>query len=462
MNKFDIAFVGAGPGGYVTAIKAAELGYKVVIFEKEYIGGVCLNVGCIPTKALLKSAHLLSEINEAESFGIKLADKLEPTVDWQVLMARKDDIVEKLTSNVKILLRNKGITLVEAFAEILDAKRIKANDTVYEAKNIILAMGSSPSFPNVKGLQEAFQAKDVVCSTGMLSLKAQPKKLLVIGGGVIALEFATIFNALGTDVTILQRSKTILSGMDKDVRKTMQRVAVKAGINVITDTKLLEVQGKTVKFEKGGKVLEETGDVVLVSMGRSANTKGIEALNLEMNKNSVKVDEYYQTSLAGVYAIGDMSSPIKLAHMASAEGFAALDHIMGKPRIINYDRVPACVYGFPEAASIGLTEEQVKEKGIEYKVAKFRAMANGKSLASGDTDGVLKIITDEKIGEILGVHIVGGVATDLISQALMVMELEGTAHEIANAVFPHPTNSEMLAEAAHIIEGYPIHVSVKK
>ncbi len=447
MNTFDLAVVGAGPGGYVTAIKAAELGYKTVIFEKEYIGGVCLNVGCIPTKALIKSAHLFSEINQAESFGIKLAGKLEPTVDWQALMARKNDIVAKLTANVKILLKKKGITIVEGFAEVLDAKHIKANDTAYEAKNIILALGSSPSFPNVKGLQEAYQAKDVVCSTGILSLTEQPKKLLVIGGGVIALEFATIFNALGTEVTILQRSKTILSGMDKDVRKTMQKVAKQSGINVITDTKLLEVEGKTAKYEKAGKVLEETGDVVLVSLGRSANTKGIEALNLAMNKNSVKVDEYYQTSLPGVYAIGDMSSPIKLAHMASAEGFAALDHIMGKPRKINYNRVPSCVYGFPEAASIGMTEEQVKEKGIDYKVAKFRAMANGRSLASGDTEGFVKVISDEKIGEILGVHIVAGVATDLISIALMV---------------PHPTNSEMLAEAAHIIEGYPIHVSLKK
>ncbi len=462
MNKFDLAIVGAGPGGYVTAIKAASMGYKTVLFEKEYIGGVCLNVGCIPTKTMIKSAHLYHEIHNSASFGLNLGEGANPDVDWDALMARKNGVVSKLTGGVGMLLKGAGVTVVKAFAEVKDSTHIVANGEEYEVKNMILALGSSPSFPNVKGMKEAYEAGDVIDSTGILNLKKQPKKLVVIGGGVIALEFAVIFNALGTDVTMIQRSDYILTGMDMDLRKTIQKLSKKNGIDIVTGTKLLEVNGKKVKYEKDGEVIEIEGDEVLVSLGRKPNTKGIEALNLEMDGKRVKVDEYYRTSIPNIYAIGDMSSSIQLAHVASAEGLCALDHLDGKPRTLDYNKMPACVYGFPEVASIGLTEEGAKEQGLNYETVKFMVSANGRSMASGEVEGFVKIIADKEIGEILGAHIVAGVATDLISEILMVMQLEGTVEDIALAVHPHPTNSEMIMEAAHMLEGYPIHMAQPK
>ncbi len=462
MKKFDLAIVGSGPGGYVTAIKAAHLGLNTVVFEKEYVGGVCLNVGCIPSKALIKSAHVFEEIKNAESFGLTLGKNAKPKVDWDSLMKRKEGVVSKLTGGVRSLIKGSGATLVEGIATVKDAKHIECNGEIYEVENIVLALGSSPSFPDVPGLKEAVEKGDVIDSTGALSLKKQPKDLIVIGGGVIALELASVYNSLGSKVTMIQRSEKILTGMDEEIRTEMGKLAIKSGINLVTGTKLLEVKGKTVKYEKDGETIEIKAEAVLCSLGRAANTSGIEELNLAMEKNRIKVDEYYQTSVKGVYAIGDMSSSIQLAHVASAEGLCALDHIVGKPRKLNYNRMPSVVYGHPEAASVGMTELEVKEAGIDYDVAKFPVAANGKSLASNDSDGFIKIISDKKIGEILGVHMVASSASDMIAEAVLAMELESTPHEIGLAVHPHPTNSEMIMEAAHLIEGYPIHVGMPK
>lgn len=456
MKQFDLGIIGAGPGGYVTAIKAAKLGLSVVIFEKEYIGGVCLNVGCIPTKALIKSAHVLDEMKKASEFGLTASSV---GVDWKALMSRKDGVVKKLTSGVKTLMKLAGVTIVEAFAEAVDSRHIEANGEKYELKNIVLALGSSPTFPEIKGMKEAIEAGKVIDSTGALTLKEKPKKLTVIGGGVIAVEFSTIYSTFGTEVTMIQRSDMILSGMDQDVRKTMGKELEKHGVNLFTGTKLLEVDKSKVKFEHKGEIKEVESDYILVSLGRKANTSGCEKLNLKMDGKKVWVDEYMRTSVDGVYAIGDMSSKYQLAHVASAEGLCVLDHIMGKARTIDYNKIPAGVYGFPEAASIGLTESEVKDLKIEYNVAKFPVQANGRSMASGETAGFVKIISDKVLGEILGVHIVAGVATDLITEALMIMTLEGTVEDISVAVHPHPTNSEMMMETAHMIEGYPIHVS---
>lgn len=459
MENFDLAILGAGPGGYVAAIKAAELGLGVVLFEKEFIGGVCLNVGCIPTKAMMKSAHLIEEMRHAETYGINSGSESGPSVNWESMMSRKDGVVSKLTGGVEKLLKMAGVKIVKAFATVTDSTHVEADGEVYEVKNIILALGSSPSYPDIKGMDEALKTGKVLDSTGLLSLKEQPKSLLVIGGGVVALEFATMFNAFGTEVTMVQRSDMILSGMDDEVRKQMGRQAKKSGINLLTGTAIKEINGTTLTYEQKGKTKEAKADYVLVSLGRSANTKGVEALNLEMNKGRVLVDEYYRTSVKGVYAIGDMSSKLKLAHVATAEGLAALDHIIGKPRTIDYNKIPSGIYGFPEAAAIGMTEQEVADLGIEYEVAKFPVAANGRSMAAGESVGFVKIISDKKLGEVLGVHIVAGIATDLISEALMVMQLEGTVKDIGLAVHAHPTNSEMMQETAHIIEGFPIHVN---
>lgn len=461
MHKFDLAVIGSGPGGYVCAIKAAHAGLKTVIFEKEYIGGVCLNVGCIPTKAMIKSAHLYHEILNAKNFGIGIASYEGIAPDFAGIMARKDGIVSRLTSGVNQLLKSAGVTVVTEFAQMLDYNLISAGGEEYEVKNTILALGSRPSFPNIPGMAEAVEKGDVVDSTGILSLKELPKSLLVIGGGVIALEFATIYNALGTEVTMIQRSAEILSGMDMEIRKLMGRVAKRAGINLRTNTKLVKLEGKKLTYEEKGKEKEVEAECVLVSLGRDANIKGAEELGLEMERGRPKVSEYYQTSVPNVYAIGDMSSKLSLAHVATAEGLCALDHILGKPRTIDYKKIPAGVYGFPEAAAIGYTEDELKEEGREYAVSKFPVSACGKAMASGETQGFVKIISTADKSKILGVHIVSSVANDLISEALMIMELGGSVEDIARAVHPHPTNSEMFMEAAHDLEGYPIH-TIKK
>ncbi len=462
MNKYELAIIGGGPAGYVTAIKAARMGKKTILFEKDDIGGVCLNVGCIPTKTLMKSAHLYSEIKDASNFGINIGDKEKIGIDWDELMNRKKDVVKKLTSGIDMLLKDAGVTVVKKFAEVIDSKHIISDSVEYEAEKIILALGSSPSIPNVDGMKEAYKNGDLIDSTKVLSLKKQPKKLLIIGGGVIALEFAIIYNSFGTEVVMIQRSDMILSNMDYDIRKTMQKIAEKSGIKIHTKTRLLEVNGKKIKFEKNGKILEESGDEVLVSLGRNANTSGIEKLNLEMERGSVKVNSTYETSVKNVFAIGDMSSKIKLAHVASAEGLCLLDNLYNEPRELDYKKVPSGIYGFPEAASVGITEEEAKEEKLDYEVGKFMISSNGRSMANGENEGFVKIISDRNIGEILGVHIVAGIATDLISEALMIMQLEGTVEEIAASIHPHPTNSEIIMETAHILEGYPIHAAKKR
>ncbi len=456
MKQFDLGIIGAGPGGYVTAIKAAKMGLKVVTFEKEYIGGVCLNVGCIPTKTLMKSAHLMHDMKMASAFGFK---STSVELDWKALMNRKDAVVKKLTTGVKTLMKLAGVTIVNAFAEAIDSTHIEAEGETYQVKNIILALGSSPAYPNVKGLKEAIDAGKILDSTGALSLKEKPNSMTVIGGGVIAVEFATMFSTFGVDVTMIQRSDMILSGMDDDVRKVMGKEVKKSGVNLITGTKLIEFDGTKVRYEHKGEVKEVDSEYVLVSLGRKANVSGSEKLGLKMDRNRVVVDEYGMTSVPGVYAIGDMSSKYQLAHVASAEGLLVLDHIAGKKRTLDYNKIPSGIYGFPEVASIGLTEAQVKESGIEYETATFPVAANGRSMASGEKAGFVKVISDKEFGEVLGVHIVAGIATDLISEALMIMQLEGTVEDIALAVHPHPTNSEMIMEVAHMIEGYPIHVN---
>jgi dihydrolipoamide dehydrogenase len=312
--------------------------------------------------------------------------------------------------------------------------------------------------PHIKGLKESIENGFSIDSTGAISLEKVPKSLIILGGGVISVEFATLYNNLGTKVTIIQRSGELLKFLDKDVRVLIQRHLSKKGVKVITDTSISEIKDGTVVFERNGKVEEVTGEKILLSLGRKPNIDGFEELNLKIDKKGIIVDDYMQTNVENVYAIGDVNGKYMLAHVASAEGILAVNHIMGEKEKINYNKIPSCIYSSPEVGVVGLTEEEAIAEGHDVVVSKFPLSANGKALAEGESTGFVKLIADKKYGEVLGVHIVASHATDMIAEAVATMELEGTIHDLAKTVHPHPTLSEIVMEAAHGAIDKPIHM----
>lgn len=459
MNAYDIVVLGGGPGGYVAAIKAAQLGYRTALVEQHKLGGVCLNYGCIPTKTLLKTAKLFKEIQHASVFGIRLSEGASPVIDWQQMMSRKDKVVHQLTSGVDQLLKHNGITVYNAFGTVTDPFQLALDSgDVLNFKHLIIATGSSSALPELEGLKAAYEQGIAIDSTGAIGLREQPKSLVVLGGGVIAIEFATLFAALGTEVTLLQRSKEILSNLDEDVRSTMQKHLIKSGIRIIPESKLLAVKGHEVHYEVGGKAQVVSADKILVSLGRKANFKGIEALGLEKNAAGIVVDAYMRTSMPHIYAIGDVNGKMMLAHVASAEGIAAVEHIHGSGHPVNYRQMPSCIYSFPEVGTVGLTEAEARAEGYDVLVSKFPLSVNGKALAEGESVGFVKLVADKTYGEVLGVHIIAVHATDMIAEAVATMALEGTVHDLARAVHPHPTLSEIVMEAAHGAIGKAIHL----
>lgn len=461
MKAYDIVVIGGGPGGYVAAIKAAQLGAKTALVEAHKMGGVCLNYGCIPTKTLLKSAKVYQDMLESAQFGIDIPGLESASINWPNLMKRKDSVVSKIVGGVELLLKHNHVDVYQGFGEAIDAHTVKVNDDVLQAKNIILATGSSVMIPDIPGIQDAIKEGKVIDSTGAISLKERPKKIIILGGGVISVEFATLYRSLGVDVTILQRSDIILKNLDVDVRETMQRHLKSKGVNIITNAKLLEIKGGTVTFEAQGKQESLTGDYILASLGRTPNLKGFEKLGLKIEKQGVWVDEHMQTSVKNVYAIGDMCGKMMLAHVASAEGIIAVEAILGNKQTIDYKKIPSCIYSFPEVGVIGYTEEEAQEAGFDVGTSLFPLSANGKAMAEGDTTGFVKIVHDKAYGEVIGVHIVASHATDMIAEAAISMELEGTIHDLAKTVHPHPTLSEIVMEAAHGAVHKPIHM-IKK
>ena len=457
MKQYDIVVVGGGPGGYVAAIKAAQLGAKVALIEKQAIGGVCLNWGCIPTKALLKSAKVYKEMMHSESYGIILEDKSKIKVDWLKVIGRKNDIVKRLTTGVSILLQKNGIDTYLGFGEIIDSTTVKVNQETLKTKNIILATGASPIILPLPGLKEAMEKGFIVTAKEILALKELPSEVVIIGGGVIGIEFASIFATFGTKVTILERLDKILINIDDEIRSAYIKTLEKSNIKMITQANVVAIKDNKVTYHYEGKDQAITADKILMSVGMKPNISGFETLGLEVNRQGVVVNEKMQTNIPNVYAIGDMTGKNMLAHVASMQGIVAAENIVGKHQSMDYTKVPACIYGMPEIAMVGITEAEAKEKNLAYTVSKFPVAANGKSLADGETDGFIKIIADQKYGELLGVHIMGSNATELISESVTTMELEGTAYEVAKAIHPHPTLSEIMMEAAHGIIGKPIH-----
>jgi dihydrolipoamide dehydrogenase len=461
-EQFDLVIIGSGPGGYVGAVKAAQLGLKVAIVEKDStMGGTCLNVGCIPSKALLESTELFdSAVNHFKEHGIKVP---EVNLDLPQMMARKDKIVKDLTKGVAYLMRKHKVTVAEGFGTIVSANAVEVQGadgkkTHLNTKNIMIATGSVVN--TLPTLQ--FDGKKIISSTEALTLPAVPKHLIVVGGGVIGLELGSVWLRLGAKVTVIEYGERICGGMDKQTSEALKRILEKQGFQFIMNTKVMggRITGDGVSVSMEGKAGEKMenvdGDVVLVATGRKAFTTGLglETLGIERDpQGRIVVDAHLRTKkYANIYAIGDVIAGPMLAHKAEEEGVAVAEMVAGKPGHVNYFTVPSIVYTWPEVASVGFTEEQLKEKGTEYKAGKFPFTPNGRAKALGFTDGFVKILADKKTDRVLGVHIVGPRASEMLPEAVMAMEFGGSAEDIARAFHAHPTLSEVMREAALAVD----------
>jgi dihydrolipoamide dehydrogenase len=452
MSKFDIIVLGSGPGGYVTAIRASQLGFKTAIVEKESLGGVCLNWGCIPTKALLKSAQVFEYLKHAEDYGLS-ANNVEH--DFGAVVKRSRGVADGMSKGVQFLMKKNKIEVINGFGKIKSGKKIMVTDengatSEYSADHIIIATGARsrelPSLPQ--------DGKKVIGYREAMSLKKQPKKLIVVGSGAIGVEFAYFYNSMGTEVTIVEYLPTIVPVEDEDVSKQLERSFKKAGIKIKTSAEVTKVDTSgdgvkaTVKTSKGEEVLE--ADILLSAVGIKTNIEniGLEDVGIAVDRDKILVNDYYQTNIPGYYAIGDVTPGQALAHVASAEGILCVEKIAGMHvEALDYGNIPGCTYCLPEVASVGLTEKQAKEQGYDIKIGKFPFSASGKAKAAGTPDGFVKVIFDAKYGEWLGCHMIGVGVTDMIAEAVVARKLETTGHEVLKAVHPHPTMSEAVMEA---------------
>lgn len=465
-TKTKLVVIGGGPGGYVAAIRAAQLGAEVTLVEKEHLGGTCLNVGCIPTKALLHPAELVRSAQEAAAFGVHM--KLEE-ICWSETLAYKDSVVKKLTDGVGGLLRSNGVTVIRGTASFLKAKTIEiaksdGSHQILEADKFIIATGSVPVMPPIPGLRES---KYVVDSTGALSMEEMPKSMLIIGGGVIGIEFACALKAFGCSVTVVEALPRLAPALDGEMAGLLAKQLKTQGIELLLEHKVASVADgeaeATVTVEHGGASIELKAEKVLCAVGRRPYTDGLnlEAAGIRSERGKILVDEYLETSIPGVYAIGDCLAQIMLAHTASAQGETAAENAMGEKKAYQPACVPSCIYSFPEIAGVGLTEEQVKEKGITYHVGRFPMLANGRALIANGGEGMVKVLVGDELDEILGVHILGPGATEQIAEAALAISMEATVDEIIDTIHAHPTVTEAVREAVLAGEGRAIHIPNK-
>lgn len=447
MSKYDVIVLGSGPGGYVTAIRASQLGLKTAVVEKESLGGVCLNWGCIPTKALLKSAQVFDYLKHADSYGLSVK---EFDKDFGKVIERSRGVAEGMSKGVQFLMKKNKIDVINGFGKLKAGKKVDVDGKEYSADHIIVATGArSRELPNLKQ-----DGEKVIGYREAMTLKKQPKSMIVVGSGAIGVEFAHFYNSMGTDVTIVEFLPNLVPLEDEDVSKQFERSFKKAGIKVMTNSSVekLDTSGKlvkaTVKTKKGEETLE--AEVVLSAVGIASNLEGIglEDVGIVTDKGKIMVNDWYQTNIPGYYAIGDVVPGPALAHVASAEGITCVEKIAGmNVEPIDYGNIPGCTYASPEIASVGMTEKQAKEAGYDLKVGKFPFSASGKASASGEKDGFVKVIFDAKYGEWLGCHMIGAGVTDMIAEAVLGRKLETTGHEVLKAVHPHPTMSEAVMEA---------------
>ena len=458
MSKYDIIVLGSGPGGYVTAIRASQLGFKVAIVEKESLGGVCLNWGCIPTKALLKSAQVFDYLQHAEDYGLSVngADK-----DFTKVVARSRGVADGMSNGVKFLLKKNKIDVIDGFGKLKPGKKVEVDGKEYSADHIIIATGArSRELPNLPQ-----DGKKVIGYREAMTLKEQPKSMIVVGSGAIGVEFAHFYNAMGTKVTIVEYLPTLVPLEDDDVSKQFGRSFKKAGIKVMTSSSVesVDTSGKTVKAtvktKKGEEILE--ADIVLSAVGIKSNLEniGLEDVGIVVDRDKILVNDWYQTNIPGYYAIGDVVPGPALAHVASAEGITCVEKIKGmQVEAIDYGNIPGCTYATPEIASVGMTEKQAIEAGYELKIGKFPFSASGKASAAGTKEGFVKVIFDAKYGEWLGCHMIGAGVTDMIAEAVLGRKLETTGHEVLKTIHPHPTMSEAVMEAVADAYGEVIHL----
>jgi len=463
MNEIDVAIIGGGPGGYVAAIKAAHLGLKAVLIEKDKLGGACLNRGCIPTKALVGTAELLNQLQRAKEFGIQVK---EYSYDFPAIMKRKEMIAKRMSSGVGQLMKANQIRVIQGEGNILEPGvveviNIEGKKELIKTENIIIATGSSVMKIPIPGLEN----EGVIDSDGALSLSELPTKMIIIGGGVIGIEFAGIFKAMGVEVTVVEMLPRILLPIDEEIANRLAFILKRQGIKILTNSKVEGIEKTNQNFKvlisnPEGKQRLET-EKVLLAAGRVPDFGNInvQKLGIELEGRAIKVDQKMRTNIPGIYAVGDVVGKIMLAHVASREGIVAVENISGKEVLMDYKVVPNCVFSLPEVASVGLTEEEARKKYDQIKVSKFPYLANGKALGMGETEGMVKIIADSDTSELLGLHILGAHASDLIAEGTLALSMEATAEEIVNTIHAHPTLAETIAEAAEGIIGKPIHLT---
>lgn len=456
--EYDIAVIGGGPGGYVAAIRAAQAGARVCLIEKDKLGGTCLNHGCIPTKTLLKSVHEYNAVLNSQAFGIDGVNKDNISLNITKVMKRKNKIVSNLEKGIGVLLKGNKIDVIKGFAEVLDKKHINIDGKVISSNNIIIATGAKTALVPIEGLQEGMDAGFVISSKEALEIECLPKNLCIIGGGVIGVEMATYFNSVGVNVTVVELMPEILPSVDKEVASALRKNLEKSGINVLNGARVKRIAPKTVMVEinEGEKVLE--ADLAILSVGRVPVTKGLESLGLAMEKGAIVVNNRMETSVPGVYAIGDVIGKYQLAHAASAEGITAVENALGDNRTVNYSAIPQCIYTLPQIASVGMTEKEAIEQGYEVKVGKFPLMANSKAAIEGAGEGFVKVVCDACYGELLGIHMLGENVTEMIIQGAQAISMEATVEDVARVIAPHPSISESIVEAAHAALGKAIHI----
>ena len=461
--NYDVIVLGSGPGGYVTAIRASQLGMKTAVIEKESLGGVCLNWGCIPTKALLKSANVYEYINHAEDYGIKVSSH---KADFSAVVKRSRSVAEKMSGGVQFLMKKNKIDVIMGTGKVMPGKTIEVTDdkgktSSYTAKNIIIATGArSRQLPNLEQ-----DGKQIIGYREAMVLPKMPKKMVIVGSGAIGVEFAYFYNAMGVDVTVVEFLPNIVPVEDIDVSKQLEKTFKKKGMNIMTNSSVEKVE----KSSKGCEVHIKTAkgmetiscDIVLSAVGIQHNIEniGLEETGIVVDGGKIVVNEYYETNIPGYYAIGDVVAGQALAHVASAEGITCVEKIAGQnPEPIDYNNIPGCTYCSPEIASVGMTEKAAKEAGYELKVGKFPFSASGKASAAGHNDGFIKLIFDAKYGELLGGHMIGANVTEMIAEIVALRKLETTGHELIKTVHPHPTMSEAVMEAAAAAYDEVIHI----
>jgi dihydrolipoamide dehydrogenase len=461
--KYDLVIIGSGPGGYVAAIRASQLGMKVGVVERENLGGICLNWGCIPTKALLKSAQVFEYARHAAEYGVKIEGEAKP--DFSKMVERSRSVADGMSKGIQFLFKKNKIDTILGSGKLINNKTVEVTldgkQTQITADHIILATGArSRELPNLK--QDGVK---VIGYRQAMTLPKQPASIIVIGSGAIGSEFAYFYNAIGTKVTLVEVLPNIVPLEDEEISKNLERSFKKAGLNILTNATVESIDASgslckvKIKTQKGDELHE--AEIVLSAVGIAPNLEniGIETLGIVLEKGRVKVDQFYRTNVEGVYAIGDIIATPALAHVASAEGILCVEKIAGKnPQPIDYNNIPGCTYTSPEVASVGYSEKAAKDAGYEIKVGKFPFSASGKASASGSKDGFVKLIYDAKYGELLGAHMIGANVTEMIAEMVVARNLETTGHEIIKSIHPHPTMSEAIMEASAAAYGEVIHI----